>query len=469
MTEAIHGSISENQMNLGSYVTEERKPMKKDQSFRKILTQNIKEDSSTVLQDQRGIFAMLTAIALVVIFGFLILGFEVGKWWYIVKAEMSKTVDAASLLAATHQGNPSLDEYYGEGEGLQELVRAAGEANFQEGWYGAKAPTLTLARDAETGTVRVEAKTIVANQFAGIFDKPKTAIGATGTTQKRDVEIMLVLDRSKSMGGSFDDLKEAAQNFVQHFKDTEENDKIGLLSFHRFVREEVPLDINFFIEMDKKILALGELGWGTNIEDALDQAGSKFTVGDNIQKYIIFFSDGAPTAFRANKADGPFRTFTRYGHEDPVNEGDTIVKGTSLWNPENGEDLGVDLYQTGDGSSSTCDDKPSTLWEILKDPVYGASESDSISEFHPEQCKIKQNKMRKYMRETARKMAIEHAREIKEDKGILIYAIGLGSIKREFLLKIASGKDFTFLTPNSNELNAIFQTIAKTIKLTLVS
>jgi len=441
--------------------------MKKDQSFRKILTQNIKEDSSTVLQDQRGIFAMLTAIALVVIFGFLILGFEVGKW-YIVKAEMSKTVDAASLLVATHQGNPSLDQYYnvGEGEGLQELVKATGRANFQDGWYGAEAPNLTLVRDEKNGTFRVDAETDVANQFAGIFDKPKTAIGSTGTTQKRDVEIMLVLDRSKSMGGSFDDLKEAAQNFVQYFKDTEEKDKLGLLSFHRFVRQEVRLDTNFFTEMITKIGDLGELGWGTNIEDALDQAGSKFTEEDNIRKYIIFFSDGAPTAFRANEADGEYRTFTRGGGE-PIP--DSIVKGSELWNPENGEPLGVDLYQTGDGSSSECGGKPSTKWEILKDPVYGASESEHLSEFDPEQCNIEPKLMKKYMRETGKKMAIEHAREIREEKGILIYAIGLGNIKKSFLSQIASGEDFTFYTPNSNELNAIFQKIAKTIKLTLVS
>ena len=151
---------------------------------------------------------------------------------------------------------------------------------------------------------------------------------------------------------------------MQYFKDTEEDDKIGLLSFHRFVREEVPLKTNFFTEMTDKIEALGELDHGTNIEDALDQAGSKFTDDDNIRKYIIFFSDGAPTAFRANKADGPFRTFTRYGHEDPVNKGDTIVNKKSLWKPDDGEDLGVDLYHTGDGSSFGCEEGPSTKWEL---------------------------------------------------------------------------------------------------------
>ena len=255
---------------------------------------------------------------------------------------------------------------------------------------------------------------------------------------------------------------------MQYFKDTEENDKIGLLSFHRFVREEVPLDTNFFTKMEEKIEALGELGWGTNIEDALDQAGSKFSEEDNIRKYIIFFSDGAPTAFRANEADGAYRTFTRDGG-DPAGEGDTIVKGSRLYDPENGERLGVDLYRTGDGKSSNSNcSHTSTLWEILKDPVYGASESEHLSEFHPEQCNIERNLMRKYIKETGKKMAIEHAREIREEKGILIYAIGLGDIEEDFLSQIASGESFTFYTPNQEELNGIFQKIAKTIKLTLV-
>ncbi len=292
--------------------------MKKNQTVWPFLTPSIKEDSFPVLQDQRGIFAMLTAIALVVIFGFLILGFEVGKW-YIVRAELSKTVDAASLLAATHQGNSSLDEFFGveEGEGLQELVRAAGEANFHEGWFGAEAPNLILV-SGEDGTFRVDAETDVANQFAGIFDKPETTIGSTGTAQKRDVEIMLVLDRSTSMRDDphdedkkyFSDLKRAAQNFVRYFQDTEETDKMGLLSFNKFVRQELPLGTNFFTdgELIEKIEGLSIEERGTNIEDALDQAGSKFTEDDDIRKYIIFFSDGAPRPF------GRMRQMGHIGH-----------------------------------------------------------------------------------------------------------------------------------------------------------
>jgi len=215
--------------------------MKKDQTVWPFLTPSIKEDSSPVLQDQRGIFSMLTAITLMMLFGFLILGFEVGKW-YIVKAEMSKTVDAASLLAATHQGNPNLDQFFGvgTGEGLQELVKATGKANFQDGWYGAEAPNLTLVRDGDNRTLQVNATTNVANQFAGLYGHNETAIGSTGTAQKRDVEIMLVLDRSGSMSSAMGDLKNAAKSFVGFFEETQAEDSVGLVSFSHYVSVDSP-------------------------------------------------------------------------------------------------------------------------------------------------------------------------------------------------------------------------------------
>ncbi len=472
VAETIYVSISERKMTQGNYLTGE-KSMKNDRSFCKFFTPSIKVDSFLVLRDQQGIFSMLTAITLMMIFGFLILGFEVGKW-YIVKAELSKTVDAASLLAATHQGNPNLDQFFGvgQGEGLQELVRAAGEANFHEGMYGAESPNLTLVRDDATGTIRVNAETDVANQFAGLYGKHETALASTGTAQKRDVEIMLVLDRSGSMSSAMGDLKDAAKSFVGFFEDTQAEDSVGLVSFSHYVSVDSPLGQNFVIDMEQAIGNMNATGF-TNAEDALDQVDGPdgFTDATNVSQYVIFFTDGNPTAFRTtyDSTEGPYRRFTRNGsnHNDAVVTYSTN-ENKSLYHPDTGASLDVRQYKTGDGSSPCGGESTSTKWWILEDPDYGISQTDSLNGHSSDECDIPRSKMQAYVEEVGQEMAIDHAQELKEN-GIKIYTIGLGNVNKNFLAAIASGESFALYTTDRDELNDLFQRVAKEIKLRLVS
>jgi hypothetical protein len=72
-----------------------------------------------------------------------------------------------------------------------------------------------------------------------------------------------------------------------------------------------------------------------------------------------------------------------------------------------------------------------------------------------------------YLIDTARKKAIKHADELKA-KGIKIYTIGLGTVDPAFLGEIATGPEFYKPAPNSADLQGIFQTIAKEIRLRLV-
>ena len=72
------------------------------------------------------------------------------------------------------------------------------------------------------------------------------------------------------------------------------------------------------------------------------------------------------------------------------------------------------------------------------------------------------------MIDTARQKAIKHAQELKA-KGVKIYAIGLGTVDESFLRdSIATGPEFYYYAPNSSELEAIFNKIAKEIRLRLV-
>ena len=108
----------------------------------------------------------MTAISLVIIFAFVAFGIEIGRW-YIVRAELSKTVDAAALVAAKNLSNPHLDEYFGvtDGQGLAELARVVGEANFRPGLFGTEgAPNIAMKPGVEDGKVAVQANANVLNQ-----------------------------------------------------------------------------------------------------------------------------------------------------------------------------------------------------------------------------------------------------------------------------------------------------------------
>jgi hypothetical protein len=65
-------------------------------------------------------------------------------------------------------------------------------------------------------------------------------------------------------------------------------------------------------------------------------------------------------------------------------------------------------------------------------------------------------------------MAKAHAKELKDEKFVKIYAIGIGSVQEDFLKEISSGDGFYYKAPNSSQLKAIFNVSAKDIKLRLV-
>ena len=454
------------------------------------------------LGDQRGMFALATAVALVSLFAFVALGIEVGKW-YIVRAELGKSVDAASLIGAKNISNPWLDQHFnvGEGEGLAELVEAVGEANFTPGFFGASAPTVEMSGSVVDGKVFVSANTDVTNyaartletaQTAGKYDK--THVASLGGAQKRDVEIMLVLDRSGSMSQEMDDLKAAAKSFVDYFEDTQANDKLGLISYSTAVTVDEPLDTDFVDAMKLKIDDMVASGW-TNMEDAIDQAdgASGFTdqsgvPGDQrVQQFLVFFTDGHPTAFRstydANTA--PYRLFTRGGINkvnETTQEPDVVVaaSGSSdarLYDPYNGSQLPnlsgsyASQYQTGDGlpSSSSACGYYNMKWWILQDPDYGKNYSGSpIAGYGNEHCSIPISSMVQYVEDQAKQMAIDHAQELK-NKGVKIYTIGLGgSLNPQQLQTMSSGEAFYYPAVTSEELEEVFQNIAKNIKLRLI-
>jgi len=286
------------------------------------------------------------------------------------------------------------------------------------------------------------------------------------------------------MSSAIGDLKSGAQSFVDFFKLTEANDKFGLITFASGVVVEHSLSTLFYNDITTAIGNMSASG-GTNTEDALDQADGPSGFIDQtgipgdqrVQQYLIFFSDGNPTAFRGDfTRDGTDYNAVGYAANWDIKLMDPGVQFSYL---------NVKQYATGDGkttSTTICQSGSplagysNTKWHILDDLTYGVTGysnfsgvyySDLLGTTDPEKCSLSMNKGQDYVEAITKQMAIDHAQEIK-DKGIKIYTIGLGSVDQNFLSQIASGPGFEYFAPTSADLKNLFQKIATNIKLRLV-
>ena len=445
--------------------------------------------------DQRGAFLVIFALVLLVLLGFTALGIEAGRW-YLVRAELSKSVDSAALVAAKNISNPI-------NVSPEALALDFGYENFYAGYLGTPGSgadgevqfsVTSLSSDTFQVKGNVNAPATLARLF-GINYIPVVAVAAAQEAGKKNTEIMMVLDRTGSMKGlKIRDLQRAATSFAANFGETQDKDKMGLISFATDVQVAVPLRDQFVSDIQSKIGALYAEG-GTNMEDAIDQAGGDGGLKDQsgiekskrVQQYVVFFSDGMPTAFRYTfvGADNVYDSVaTNVAYADtakncrPQNAWEQSGMEVWFYSPtvppySEGAQMGpmgsgLTAY-TGDGrpwqqSSSTCIKRDTVKWNIFS-TGYGPVPGYSV-----DYCMIPQMNLALYTCATARQMTLDKAQVLK-DRGIKIYVIGLGTdmeIDKAFLTQISSGENYTYTTDNSGELAGIFNKIAKEIKLRLV-
>jgi Flp pilus assembly protein TadG len=443
-----------------------------------------------ISRNQRGAVLVTFAILLVALLGFAALATEAGRW-YLVRSELSKAVDAASLAGAKNISNPYVT--------VNTIAQEVGNENFPAGQLGTPGSGVgSVSFTVTTPTsnkIKVDGRVNAIAILARLFGIDQVATASSGVAQKNKVEIMMVLDRSGSMGfmggQPIADLKNAATSFLSFFRETQAEDKLGLISFATGVTVDYPLGTNFVNAMTTKISNMTAIG-ATNAEDAIAQAGGpqSFTnqtgvPGDQrIQQYLIFFTDGHPTAFR-----GRFRS-------NGIDYDAVVMDAGYTWDqcyevyPYMGYPNSENFYPTslltatttGDGNQVTltnCNHGGypylNTRWYIFGDSKYG------LSGYNPVQCRDYNYNDQQffsksynvnavlpaYICNTARQMAIDNAQALK-DKGIKIYTIGLGDVDAGLLGQVASGSTYYYYTPTSDQLQAIFNTIAKEIKLRLV-
>ena len=224
---------------------------------------------------------------------------------YTIKGKLQSAVDGAALGAAR-----SLSR----GQTIASQVTAADDtatryyhANFPNNWMGVTPvgdPTVTWpTAPPATAIINVQGDVNAPTWFMKILGFNSVHMTAVGQATRRNVDIMLVIDRSSSLSlsGSCPSLISSAQLFVNSFSN--DRDIIGMVTFGTYYNVDFPPVTDFQDQANSgahslstyylpKLICAGF----TNSSSALSQAYStlKGLNDKNALNVILLFTDGQP-------------------------------------------------------------------------------------------------------------------------------------------------------------------------------
>jgi Flp pilus assembly protein TadG len=195
--------------------------------------------ASSRRRNERGVVTLLyTLMMLFIIIPMAGLAIDAGIV-YTIKTKLQSAVDGASLAAARSLNlQQSITQQNGPASTFAASVL---HANFPTGWMSVNPvpdPTVTIATNAQDSTIPLGevqitvAENIVApTWFMRILGFNSVNMAASGVAIRRNVNVMLVIDRSQSLQdeGNCGTLKTDAQAFVNSF--IEGQDKLGMVTF----------------------------------------------------------------------------------------------------------------------------------------------------------------------------------------------------------------------------------------------
>lgn len=259
----------------------------------------------------RGIAVLVTSVAMVFVIPAVGLSIDAGML-YAVKAKLSAAADAASIAAARSLSvGLTIDEQRANATSTaQRFFRA----NFPDGYMGTRNGSVSIVVDETQLKVRTVLTTAQADApayFMRFLGFDTTTVRAEGKASRRDVNVMLVLDRSGSMAGSCSALAAAAKGFVDQFASG--RDKIGLATFGITYRLDFDLAADYKTRSGTNMITqLNNLvcAGGTNSATPFHLAYEQLTAIDEpgALNVILFFTDGEPNTLTFNL---PVRTPAR--------------------------------------------------------------------------------------------------------------------------------------------------------------
>jgi len=258
------------------------------------------------LYRQRGAIAIMVALALLVLLSLVGLIVD-GGLAYMTKARLNAAVDSAALAAARAVtiGNNQAEQR----ASAQDAAARFFAANIPQGYLLSKPKLLVtnVAFDGGMVTIDVTAEAPMPVSLMQMTGFTSMTPGASAQTIRRDLDMALVVDTSRSLESVQSTVVSSAKSFLNKFNVTQ--DRVALIHFASGaeVDNAISLSARGFnrASMLRNIDAFNFRG-GTSSIEGMWHARSQLNLipaeNRSTLRVIVFFSDGAPTSFGATVA-----------------------------------------------------------------------------------------------------------------------------------------------------------------------
>ena len=248
---------------------------------------------------QRGTAFAYIGIAMFALVGFTGLAVDLGRG-YVIKANLSKAVDAAALAAARG---------IGEGESAaRALANNIFNVNFPNGYLGVTSvqnPPQIAFSDAsdQSSVITVSSRAVMLTTCMEIDGFAELGIAAQSQATRRLVDMSFVVDHSNSLASDYDQVKAAAEQFVSYFD--ADKDRVALMMF---ATNTIVMDpINAGSRGFNKSSLLNHISGSTTGVVSTATAEGLYAGWDQLRsvpsssqaplRVIVLFTDGAPNTF----------------------------------------------------------------------------------------------------------------------------------------------------------------------------
>lgn len=271
--------------------------------------------NGTLNKREKGAALFLGTMSLVFIIPMIGLFIDVGVL-YAVKARLQSSVDGASLAAARSLNLGQTTD--AQTSSAQQNAVNWFYANFPSGNWGTSNTVMSTTNvqvfddpnNTSLRNVTVTASTRVPTYFMKWFNIDSTNITATGNASRRDVVIMMIMDRSGSMDNSngCSNMRTAAKAFTGQF--AAGRDRIGMVEFGDTAWVDSAPTTNFATVLGYK----NNSGTHSGLIDTIDcndntNTSQAISLGYNelykaalpgAFNILMFFTDGIPNSMTLN-------------------------------------------------------------------------------------------------------------------------------------------------------------------------
>jgi Flp pilus assembly protein TadG len=268
---------------------------------------------------RRGISLLITAGMSLVMFGITGLSIDAGIL-YVARTKLSTAADAAVLAGARSLSRGA--DLGSQSASATTTTQNYFTANFPNNFFVNAAPTisttvtqtgLNLRTVTTTATAQVPVYFLRAVTSAG----PTVTVTVTAAAQRRDTNLILVMDRSGSLAnsGSCAPMVSASTGFVNMF--AENADYLGLVTFASSSYYDYPITTTFksstpsLVTQIAKIACVGGTSSAMGLWNGYSALANLGLPG--ALNIIVFFTDGQPTAFTGSFPVKSSSTCTNFG------------------------------------------------------------------------------------------------------------------------------------------------------------